>query len=476
MRILPVAIFMALFLFACNDKTPKSNSINGIWESIGSGWVLHIQDSTQYSLYDITSVSCLPNREASLVEIQPYLSFANDTLSMVKGVMTYQFTRTEQLPELCENLLSEVQKIDPLYNFEVFAATVKEHYAFMELNNVDWQTIYQQQKRKLSEESSGAELYKVLEETLEIMNDNHAFLEAKDEIYEALEQFYPEEDVEEELEEPLEEYGDFQVSNAVAANHMETDMTQDSWLLKWGIMEDNVGYIVVKAMWLYADLTIPEALIEEKGYVDAYVETFHQMDEGSYIEKEVAGVRSLMDLAMNDLKDTRAIVIDQRFNGGGQDAVSFEILKRFNPEKRKVVTTKLKQGSGYGPLQTLYLDASPQPYTQPVYVLTSQQTGSAAEAFAICSMAIPHMQRIGSATQGALSTALEKTLPNGWVFSISNEVYMDTQGNSYENIGVPVDYEIAYPEDRQTFFRSVMNDLEGDKQAILEAVRANDYN
>ena len=46
------------------------------------------------------------------------------------------------------------------------------------------------------------------------------------------------------------------------------------------------------------------------------------------------------------------------------------------------------------------------------------------------------------------------------VFSISNEIYMDHEGNNYENIGVPVNHELNYSRDRQTFFRRVLNDLD----------------
>lgn len=465
-----IFVLVAIGFASCQKKTTNNNSLNGVWESIGSGWVLHIEDSTQYTFYDITSISCLPSRQADLSEIQSSLSLTNDTLSLLKGVMTYQFTRAEELPELCTEIPSEVERINPLFNFDVFAQTVKEHYAFMKLNNINWQTLAQQQRAKLSEESSATELYTVLEETLELLKDNHAYLEATDEVYEALEQLTTKEETE--SDEDLPEYGDFQVANAVAKHHFEEDLTKDSWLMKWGTLQDSIGYIIVKAMWLYADLEIPEEEIEAKGFVDAYVDTFHSMDEGDYIEKEVVGVSRILDSVMNDLKNTKQIVIDQRFNGGGQDAVSFEILRRFNTERRQVVKTRLKVGNGYSPMQTLYLEAHPNAYTNPVYVLTSQQTGSAAEAFSICSMAIPNVKRIGAHTQGALSTALEKALPNGWVFSISNEIYMDTQANSYENIGVPVDYELQYPSDRQTFFRSVMNDLEGDKQGILKAMEA----
>jgi len=65
---------------------------------------------------------------------------------------------------------------------------------------------------------------------------------------------------------------------------------------------------------------------------------------------------------------------------------------------------------------------------------------------------------------------LEKRLPNGWYFSLSNEVYLDNQGVCYESIGIPVDYELNYPNDRQTFFRSVAEDLEEDKRNVLKAI------
>lgn len=127
-------------------------------------------------------------------------------------------------------------------------------------------------------------------------------------------------------------------------------------------------------------------------------------------------------------------------------------------------------GDGHTAAHPIYIEGSKNTFGKPVYVLTSPQTGSAAEAFAIATMAFEHIKRIGAPTMGATSTALEKTLPNGWSFAISNEIYMDTQGLNYENRGVPVDYELPYPKDRQAFFSNVVNDLDGDKNAILRAI------
>ncbi|WP_394971059.1 S41 family peptidase [uncultured Croceitalea sp.] len=464
-----LVLFFFIAIISCVPKDKSEQSIEGTWKSIGCGWILQIQDSTKYSFYDITPVSCLPSNKGDLNEIKESLSFKNDTLFMLKGVMTHKFTKIEKTPSICNSILPENKKKDPIYNFEVFAKTVQEHYAFMELNNLNWKEVYELQKQKLGITASEIELYKVIEETLELLNDNHAYLEATEDIYEKLELTNGEGS--ETSGEGFTEIGDFEIANLVSKHHITEDMTEESWLINWGKMKDSIGYIQIKSMWLYADLNIPKSLIKELGYVDAYVKTFHQMDEGSYIKKEVEGVREIMDKVMDDLMNTKSIVIDLRFNGGGQDAVNFEILKRFNDQRRQIVTTKLKHKSSFSSILPIYIEASSNPYTKPVFVLTSKQTGSAAEAFAIGSMAMPHLKRIGTTTQGALSTALEKKLPNSWTFSISNEIYMDNHGNSYENIGVPIDYALDYSNDRQTLFKNIAENLDADKESILKAIK-----
>ena len=465
-------IALITIVFACHNKpTQKAETLNGTWESVGSGWILEIKDSTSYQFYDITSISCVPIRKGSLQELQKALKLQNDTLNLLEGVINYQFIRSKTLPQLCIETNTEKNK-NPIYNFEVFAETVKEHYAFLELNNINWNQLYKQQRGKLTEKSTDVELYLVIEETLELLNDNHAFLEATDEVNAELEKQSIQD---KNTSENLPEYGDMEVAGIVAKHHLKEDLTRDYKLkfplIQWGKMNDDVGYIQVKSMWLFANLDVPKKRIDEVGYVDAFVETFHQMYEGDYVTEEVKEVSKIMDMVMNDLSGMKSIIIDVRFNGGGQDAVSFEILSRFIPKgKLQIATQKLRYGNRFTPILPLYIDVKTNAFNKPVYVLTSKQTGSAAEALSIATMAMQNVKRIGSTTSGAMSTALEKKLPNGWSFAISNEIYMDNNGKPYENIGVPVNYELNYPNERQTFFRSVVNDLEADKQNILNAI------
>jgi C-terminal processing protease CtpA/Prc len=200
------------------------------------------------------------------------------------------------------------------------------------------------------------------------------------------------------------------------------------------------------------------------------MEAFDRLNYEQQISEEIAGVSKLMDVIMQDLEETRHIIIDVRFNGGGQDAVALEILRRFNTDRRQIALKKVRHNNNYTIKTPIYLEAAKNPYTNPVYLLTSQQSASATDMLALSSMEFNNLKRIGSHTNGAISDALQKTLPNGWHYSLSNEVYTDNNDICYENIGVPVNYELNYPSNRQQFFRSVANDLEKDKENILNAI------
>ncbi|MEH0155458.1 S41 family peptidase [Limibacter armeniacum] len=455
---------ISLLIFSCSYSEKQKSSLDGVWESIGSSRIIEIKKDS-FQLYDFSVISCLPVRKGLTSEFDDAIKVKGDTLLMKVGVMPYYYKRVDSLPELCLETISPKKKSDPVYNFEVFAKTIEENYVFMKLNHLNWDSLYTSFKSKVTANTTDVELYQLMHQLLKGIHDNHGYLEASDAVDQELEK--QEQSI---VDVHMKEYGDFEIADMVAAHYLKEDLTKDSWLIRWGEMDNGYGYILIKAMWLFADLQLTEADVNEKGYVDAYVSKFHQMDEGQYIEQERKAVAKLMDGVIQDLKNAETILIDIRFNGGGQDAVSLEILSRLNNTRRKVITQKLKYKAGYSPINAIYLEAKDSAYQKPVFLLTSQQTASAAETMALAAMSLPNVKRIGAHTSGALSTALEKTLPNGWHFTISNELFMDTTGTFYENKGVPVNAQLDYPEDRQTFFRSVANDLEGDKKKVLEVV------
>jgi carboxyl-terminal processing protease len=467
MRLKTVFIFLLILPFSlinCRSEKTKNNSIEGIWQSVGYGRILEI-DSISYSVYDITEISCTESKTGNSSDFNDVIRLKNDTLSIQRGLSTYYYTRLNAKPELCSSL-NEDKTYDIEYNFEVFANTLKEHYAYFELNNINWDDFYQTYRSKITEETSEVELYLIMDEMISTLNDNHGSIEPKDEIYERAESLSTSNDTESNLK----WYGDFEIANLVAEQFIDEDLTKDSWLIKWGKLHNNIGYIQIKAMMLHGDLDLPEALIEDNGFVQTYFNAFESLSGKEQIKTEVNGVRRTMNNVMKDLKDTKHIIIDVRFNGGGNDEVSLEILRHFNPSKKLVASKKTRLGDDFTKTLPVYLDSSIEAYTKPVFLLTSQQSASATDMMALSSLELNNFTLIGSHTQGAVSDALQKKLPNGWHFTLSNEVYMDIKGTIYENIGIPVEYELNYPSDRQTFFRSVANDLEADKNNILKAI------
>jgi C-terminal processing protease CtpA/Prc len=55
----------------------------------------------------------------------------------------------------------------------------------------------------------------------------------------------------------------------------------------------------------------------------------------------------------------------------------------------------------------------------------------------------PRVTRIGEDTQGVYSDELVRSLPNGWRFSLPNEVFLTEKGEHFEARGVPPDIRAA---------------------------------
>ena len=467
MKRLKTTIFYLIVIFnlfyACKQNDQKSNSIEGIWKSVGYGKILKI-DSTTYKYFDITSISCLPSKQGDLSQLKKSMLLTNDTLAVKRGYSVYYYTRANELFDLCNQKSAKAN--NPLYNFEVFADTYKEHYAYFGLNNINWDSLYSTSRKKINSNTTEVELYLIIQKMIDSLKDNHGYIEPTERVYELAEN---QNNVNEKAEQQK-EYGDFEIAGLVAEHYLKENLTKDSWLVKWGKMEDDIGYIQINAMWLYADLNLSDSLVKENGFVSTYVSEFDKLNYTEQVEMEVKGISSIMDKVMNDLIETKFIIIDVRFNGGGQDEVGLEVLRRFNTDRRQIASKKAKHKNGFTKKTPIYLEPAKKPYTKPIYLLTSPQSASATDMMALSSMELKQLKRIGSHTNGAISDALEKTLPNGWYLSLSNEVYTDNNDKHYENIGIPVDFELNYHEDRQTFFRGVAEDLEKDKMNILKAI------
>jgi len=455
--------------FGCFGKPSENrNEKDGIWASMGYGRIFTIEQN-KYVLVDITEFSCLPIMEGHIDEFGEALRLKNDTLSLTNGINRYYFTRMDRVPSLCQNgteahTRAKAMANDPEHNFEVLWDTFKNHYAYFQLRGVDPKKMYAKYRPRIGPNTTEVELFLVLYEMLESFDDGHIGLYAEDKILKAARKMYQAQNPEQKEEESFESE---EVAEIIAQKYIPKGKSLRGDNLRWGMLKQNIGYVQINEMEGMADYGIKNTLTGDK-----YWKAYSKKSENSAnaLADEVKGVSKAWEHLLNDLKNAKALIIDLRFNGGGLDEVGLEVLKRFNGEERIVGTKKARNGDGFTPAIEVVQPAVTQPYNKPVYLLIGPESASATEIMILSSLAIPNIKSIGSASEGIFSDVLEKTLPNGWSFELSNEVYLDMDGNNYESIGIPPDIPIDYPRDTDAYFKRLVHDLETGDAAIAKAI------
>ena len=178
-RIYCVIVFIILIgagFGACQKD--KALSLNGTWESIGYGRILEINDSLVV-VYDSCKTGCnfqqqLPRElfnELFTVEIM-----SRDSFAVKNEITVYEFSRSEKDHELCKNN-DTVLKQDPIHNFKTLWHTFNEQYCYFEERNIDWEASKTKYGAKINADTNPLELFIVLEEMLDEINDGHVYID-----------------------------------------------------------------------------------------------------------------------------------------------------------------------------------------------------------------------------------------------------------------------------------------------------------
>jgi len=450
-------------------ETP-SEQLNGIFVRRGYGELLVLQDGL-FSLYDLNSQSCTLVEESLPIEFlaieYPNVLVAEDnsyfnTLEKHQAGDThpYTYTRLQALPNQC---LDETEQpiTDFSVNFEALWHSFNDNYPFFLRKGVNWQTVYNEAKPLLSEVNSDEELLDLFSEMLTPLNDIHVdiYVDAdQDAVVESYHTIlswllravntYRSEQGLDSLEQAFAAQDEFDNFEAFVSELLEneqghqqfvqsfiqqasglipsyvTDLTCSAPTVCFGNINDNVAYLNITAMLGYTDEDNTEQDIE-----------FMQQFLADFIPS---------------LTEKAALIIDVRNNVGGYDAISDLIAGHFIEQPQVAYHKKAKFADGFANQHSITLTPQiEQPFTKPVYVLIGEQTYSGGEIFSLSMKSLPNVTLVGEPTQGGLSDKINRTLPNGWIFSVPSEVYSDLNGNEFEEVGVPADIESLYwlPED-----------------------------
>ena len=450
-----IALAIGQLLVACQSGSGNPEpGLNGHWIQQGYGNLVTITDS-MIIVYEGTSRSCFPDMEIErsyLTAFGEITEITEASFTLRDGITDYQFLRVDSIPLACQPL-DEETRYDPEFNFEVAWHTFNDQYAYFGVRAIDWQAVYDTFRPRVSAETSDLELYLLLEEMIGLLNDGHVTLE-------------PGEDILAQAQDQSNSGGEELLSfapirEAVIKRYVKSPKYHHQGLLRWGPINDQVGYIQLNGMLGFADFGIRD----DRRFWDKYWDAADATTENlTSLEQE--GVRVIMDSVLSDFEEIEAIVLDLRFNGGGMDAVAMEILNHFAKSEGIAFTKKARMGSGFTPIQEIPLQPAEKTFDKDVFVLTSGFTASAAEVLTLATQAVPGIQLIGSPTSGEFSDMLERSLPNGWTLTLSNEVYESIGGKSFEMIGIPPDHSLGYSRDRNTFISSILDELPKGDPAI----------
>lgn len=428
-----VMLLAPLFIQPVNgqDLSPVINQgkidsdILGIWENPRKGWRLVIQPES-VTLYNYTQSLCfkddMPTEALTSLLRFYYREDEQLVVSLRDSNSTrYYFNALEVLPAYCISELKPTQT--QVFNY--FSEVMTDYYPFFDLHGVNWDALQKTYRDQITSNTSDEALFEILSTMLSDIKDGHIALEGQ--VGDEYKRFAPTRT--RTLGPTLDElYHKQRKIRGLGAFHTDWFQRNMKAVRKKVLKRKGQGSA--------ADESVVWGKIGNIGYIKILgMEGFSQTD-GFSLEEEKAGINAIIALAIGELANTKALILDIAFNRGGLDEVSLAIASHFT-DQRRLVYTKAPHRSEQEP-QAIYIEpANSALYLKPVALVTSQISVSAAEIFTMAMRTIPSVTHYGEATFGALSDILSKPLPNGWQLGISNERYEDAEGEFWESRGIP---------------------------------------
>ena len=468
-------VAMTVALIGCSDNDGKivqdspvsatrdvePSTLQGVWENKGYGRILSIEQGVTFD-YQVNSSSCwlsgeyLPHElDGFLVEVRLAADEKSfDTLSehIAEYAHPYTYSRLDALPDTCDESNIVRATDDPMANYNMLWQSMNDYYAFFDLREVDWNQVDQISRPRVSQIFDDAGLIGLFQEMLTPLRDGHVDLIAGELDYswdagftsdwfqraidyfqqenppEALQTAFEQQDEYVEFGQFLDvKFGQFfeilsEQQQENVASYLSTVQCEANIDICWGNTASNIGYLFIDRM---------------ASYQTTGVEPTTSAD--------LSVLNTTLDNAFMTLSGTDAMIIDIRKNQGGEDRISLEIAGRFAEFEQVAFRKKSRYEGGFANEHDVMLvPIGERPYNKPVYLLVSGGSYSGAEVFALTMKQLPNVTLVGEPTGGILSDAISKTLPNGWEFSLSSEIYSDLEGQVYEGTGIPVDHDADF--------------------------------
>jgi carboxyl-terminal processing protease len=433
---------LVLVPLALQGQTLSSSLPEGIWRTQGYGFVFSVQKD-RIAEFDVLGDQCLATG------LRTPLQFSADfgdweVVSPGKSatwrlrVSGMDAKRLVRLPKSCTVPLAHDAR--PLANFDYFWSTFNTHYAFFAAHGVDWNAVRSELRPKAAALPDDGDVFPILSDMVARLKDSHTGLSDSDGKRSTHIRKHP-------FQQQMGPNGPILLDDHYMIGGLRAYMAGPNSPLTGPAQTAGNGQVLygrIKA----SGMAKESGAQSDLGYIAFFEMKQFGKDEGrdTPVDVSVGSTRLAMQQVVESLQGVKGVVIDLRYNGGGEDAVALAIAGFFTSRPVAAYTKRAYYaGKMTAPYAVTVHPEAGERLPVPVVILTSDMTVSAAEVCVLDLKALPSTIQIGQPTRGSLSDRLEKVLPNGWSFSLSNEIYADAYGRVFEVTGVPPDVLTDWP-------------------------------
>lgn len=159
-----------------------------------------------------------------------------------------------------------------------------------------------------------------------------------------------------------------------------------------------------------------------------------------------------VDAALDEFRDARALILDVRPNGGGDDGLAFEVAGRFAARSVLATWVQYRDGPAHDDLGEL-IERRLEPrgawqYERPVVVLAGRGSFSSNESFVSAVRELPQVTVMGDTTGGSSGNPAVHGLSGGWSYTVPRWIAYTADMRIIEWQGIPPDVPLDLgPED-----------------------------
>ena len=406
-------------------QTGDTDNLIGLWQHTKLSTILSINQDT-YTLYQTAGDYCLQTNQqniSSLAEELGEYELSTDQkridVDLEEDFESMFYQPLEQLPLSCMEPILPDSEIDPSLVFETFWHHFNDSYASFDTRGVNWLSVYSEYATQVSPATSFQELQTILTEILHKFADAHAGIITANGILRSID-YSP-------LQKRLAEELNIDINNSNALTIVDDKLSE-------------AGATIVQKYLLDAELLATDQVIWGKlsngfGYLNLRSMNFN----GDSDTDNLLAANEINDALSTRLTEVDHLVIDLRFNLGGNVPAAIQVTNFIANQSGHAFDISYKQANGLSIPSMIATTPMNIGFSGNVYILTSQHTGSAAEAFIYAVKVGNQAHLIGENTRGIMAGPSPKTLANGWIAMVPNRVISGPSGDILESIGFTPD-------------------------------------